>query len=92
MDWRELRYQTRERGGNGYCRPFRLLNQLLLHLTDGSSGQNSKTNAGMSKSASFAYDFLKDTGRIEASSLPPHLQSQAPVKMSKSCSDDDARQ
>lgn len=42
-----------------------------LHPVDGSSGQNSKTNSGMSKSASFAFEFPKDRGRLEAFSPPP---------------------
>lgn len=42
-----------------------------LHPIDGSSGQNSKTNSGMSKSASFAFEFPKDRGRLEAFSPPP---------------------
>lgn len=42
-----------------------------LHPIDGSSGQNSKTNSGMSKSASFAFEFPKDRGRLETFSPPP---------------------
>lgn len=42
-----------------------------LHPSDGSSGQNSKTSTGMSKSASFAFEFPKDRGRMEAFSPPP---------------------
>lgn len=42
-----------------------------LHPIDGTSGQNSKTNSGMSKSASFAFEFPKDRGRLEAFSPPP---------------------
>lgn len=42
-----------------------------LHPIDGSSGQTSKTNSGMSKSASFAFEFPKDRGRLEAFSPPP---------------------
>lgn len=42
-----------------------------LYPTDGFSGQNSKTSSGMSKSASFAFEFPKDRGRMEAFSPPP---------------------
>lgn len=42
-----------------------------LHPIDGSSGKNSKPNSGMSKSASFAFEFPKDRGRLEAFSPPP---------------------
>lgn len=42
-----------------------------LHPIDGASGQNGKTNSGMSKSASFAFEFPKDRGRLESFSPPP---------------------
>lgn len=43
-----------------------------LHPTDGSSsGQSGKAGTGMSKSASFAFEFPKDRGRMEAFSPPP---------------------
>ncbi|KAB0350095.1 hypothetical protein FD754_014952 [Muntiacus muntjak] len=42
-----------------------------LRATDGSSGQNSKAGTGMSKSASFAFEFPKDRSGIEAFSPPP---------------------
>ncbi|KAF6376651.1 PEAK1 related, kinase-activating pseudokinase 1 [Rhinolophus ferrumequinum] len=39
--------------------------------TDGSSGQHSKTGTGMSKSASFAFEFPKDRSGVDAFSPPP---------------------
>lgn len=59
-----------------------------LHPIDGTSGQNSKTNSGMSKSASFAFEFPKDRGRLEAfSPPPPPPKSRHLLKMNKSSSD-----
>ncbi|XP_069341320.1 inactive tyrosine-protein kinase PRAG1 [Eulemur rufifrons] len=59
-----------------------------LHPTDGSSGQNSKVGAGMSKSASFAFEFPKDRSGIEAfSPPPPPPKSRHLLKMNKSSSD-----
>ncbi|XP_040587757.1 inactive tyrosine-protein kinase PRAG1 isoform X2 [Mesocricetus auratus] len=56
--------------------------------TDGSSGQNSKASSGMSKSASFAFEFPKDRGRMEAfSPPPPPPKSRHLLKMNKSSSD-----
>lgn len=42
-----------------------------LRPTDGSSGQSSKVGTGMSKSASFAFEFPKDRSGIEVFSPPP---------------------
>lgn len=42
-----------------------------LHPTDGSSGHYNKASTGMSKSASFAFEFPKDRSRMEAFSPPP---------------------
>ncbi|XP_004682257.1 PREDICTED: tyrosine-protein kinase SgK223 [Condylura cristata] len=59
-----------------------------LHPTDSSSGQNSKAGAGMSKSASFAFEFPKDRSGIEAfSPPPPPPKSRNLLKMNKSSSD-----
>ncbi|XP_027259230.1 inactive tyrosine-protein kinase PRAG1 isoform X2 [Cricetulus griseus] len=59
-----------------------------LYPTDGFSGQNSKTSSGMSKSASFAFEFPKDRGRMEAfSPPPPPPKSRHLLKMNKSSSD-----
>ncbi|KAM6149796.1 inactive tyrosine-protein kinase PRAG1 [Erethizon dorsatum] len=59
-----------------------------LHPTDGSSGQNSKVGTGMSKSASFAFEFPKDRSRMEAfSPPPPPPKSRHLLKMNKSSSD-----
>lgn len=59
-----------------------------LHPIDGASGQNSKTNSGMSKSASFAFEFPKDRGRLESfSPPPPPPKSRHLLKMNKSSSD-----
>uniref|UniRef100_A0A8D2D6P3 Inactive tyrosine-protein kinase PRAG1 n=1 Tax=Sciurus vulgaris TaxID=55149 RepID=A0A8D2D6P3_SCIVU len=59
-----------------------------LHTTDGSSGQNSKAGTGMSKSASFAFEFPKDRSRMEAfSPPPPPPKSRHLLKMNKSSSD-----
>ncbi|KAI4529642.1 hypothetical protein MG293_020320 [Ovis ammon polii] len=56
--------------------------------TDGSSGQNSKAGTGMSKSASFAFEFPKDRSGIEAfSPPPPPPKSRHLLKMNKSSSD-----
>ncbi|XP_055272504.1 inactive tyrosine-protein kinase PRAG1 isoform X2 [Moschus berezovskii] len=59
-----------------------------LRPTDGSSGQNSKAGTGMSKSASFAFEFPKDRSGIEAfSPPPPPPKSRHLLKMNKSSSD-----
>nr|XP_005562683.2 inactive tyrosine-protein kinase PRAG1 [Macaca fascicularis] len=59
-----------------------------LHPTDGSSGQNSKVGTGMSKSASFAFEFPKDRSGIETfSPPPPPPKSRHLLKMNKSSSD-----
>uniref|UniRef100_A0A8C6RHL9 Inactive tyrosine-protein kinase PRAG1 n=2 Tax=Nannospalax galili TaxID=1026970 RepID=A0A8C6RHL9_NANGA len=59
-----------------------------LHPTDGSSGQNSKVSTGMSKSASFAFEFPKDRSRMDAfSPPPPPPKSRHLLKMNKSSSD-----
>ncbi|KFO38171.1 inactive tyrosine-protein kinase PRAG1 [Fukomys damarensis] len=59
-----------------------------LHPTDVSSGQNSKVRTGMSKSASFAFEFPKDRSRMEAfSPPPPPPKSRHLLKMNKSSSD-----
>ncbi|XP_066236358.1 inactive tyrosine-protein kinase PRAG1 [Saccopteryx leptura] len=55
---------------------------------DGSSGQSDKAGAGMSKSASFAFEFPKDRNGIEAfSPPPPPPKSRHLLKMNKSSSD-----
>ncbi|XP_057553870.1 inactive tyrosine-protein kinase PRAG1 [Hippopotamus amphibius kiboko] len=59
-----------------------------LHPTDSSSGQNSKAGTGISKSASFAFEFPKDRSGIEAfSPPPPPPKSRHLLKMNKSSSD-----
>ncbi|XP_007947065.1 inactive tyrosine-protein kinase PRAG1 [Orycteropus afer afer] len=59
-----------------------------LHPTDGSFRQNSKAGTGMSKSASFAFEFPKDRNGIEAfSPPPPPPKSRHLLKMNKSSSD-----
>lgn len=59
-----------------------------LRPTDSSSGQNSKIGTGMSKSASFAFEFPKDRSGIEAfSPPPPPPKSRHLLKMNKSSSD-----
>ncbi|XP_006834543.1 PREDICTED: tyrosine-protein kinase SgK223-like [Chrysochloris asiatica] len=59
-----------------------------LHPTDGSSRQNGKAGTGMSKSASFAFEFPKDRSRIETfSPPPPPPKSRHLLKMNKSSSD-----
>uniref|UniRef100_A0A2K6JZ08 PEAK1 related, kinase-activating pseudokinase 1 n=1 Tax=Rhinopithecus bieti TaxID=61621 RepID=A0A2K6JZ08_RHIBE len=59
-----------------------------LPPTDGSSGQNSKVGTGMSKSASFAFEFPKDRSGIETfSPPPPPPKSRHLLKMNKSSSD-----
>uniref|UniRef100_H0XMC0 Inactive tyrosine-protein kinase PRAG1 n=1 Tax=Otolemur garnettii TaxID=30611 RepID=H0XMC0_OTOGA len=59
-----------------------------LNPADGSSGQNSKVGSGMSKSASFAFEFPKDRSGIEAfSPPPPPPKSRHLLKMNKSSSD-----
>lgn len=56
--------------------------------TDGSSGQHSKTGTGMSKSASFAFEFPKDRSGVDAfSPPPPPPKSRHLLKMNKSSSD-----
>ncbi|XP_058576130.1 inactive tyrosine-protein kinase PRAG1 isoform X3 [Neofelis nebulosa] len=56
--------------------------------TDGSSGQSSKVGTGMSKSASFAFEFPKDRSGIEVfSPPPPPPKSRHLLKMNKSSSD-----
>uniref|UniRef100_A0ABI7Y270 Protein kinase domain-containing protein n=1 Tax=Felis catus TaxID=9685 RepID=A0ABI7Y270_FELCA len=59
-----------------------------LRPTDGSSGQSSKVGTGMSKSASFAFEFPKDRSGIEVfSPPPPPPKSRHLLKMNKSSSD-----
>ncbi|XP_006884207.1 PREDICTED: tyrosine-protein kinase SgK223-like [Elephantulus edwardii] len=59
-----------------------------LHPVDGSSRPNSKAGTGMSKSASFAFEFPKDRSGIEAfSPPPPPPKSRHLLKMNKSSSD-----
>lgn len=59
-----------------------------LHPTDGSSGHYNKASTGMSKSASFAFEFPKDRSRLEAfSPPPPPPKSRHLLKMNKSSSD-----
>ncbi|XP_003412467.2 inactive tyrosine-protein kinase PRAG1 [Loxodonta africana] len=59
-----------------------------LHPTDGPSSQNSKAGTGMSKSASFAFEFPKDRSGIEVfSPPPPPPKSRHLLKMNKSSSD-----
>ncbi|XP_049487629.1 inactive tyrosine-protein kinase PRAG1 isoform X3 [Panthera uncia] len=59
-----------------------------LHPTDGSFGQSSKVGTGMSKSASFAFEFPKDRSGIEVfSPPPPPPKSRHLLKMNKSSSD-----
>ncbi|KAM5264059.1 inactive tyrosine-protein kinase PRAG1 [Ctenodactylus gundi] len=59
-----------------------------LHPTQGSSGPNSKLGTGMSKSASFAFEFPKDRSGMEAfSPPPPPPKSRHLLKMNKSSSD-----
>ncbi|XP_059857046.1 inactive tyrosine-protein kinase PRAG1 isoform X1 [Delphinus delphis] len=56
--------------------------------TDGASGPKSKAGTGMSKSASFAFEFPKDKSGIEAfSPPPPPPKSRHLLKMNKSSSD-----
>ncbi|XP_036154369.1 inactive tyrosine-protein kinase PRAG1 isoform X1 [Myotis myotis] len=56
--------------------------------TDGASGQNDKAGTGMSKSASFAFEFPKDRHGIETfSPPPPPPKSRHLLKMNKSSSD-----
>ncbi|XP_021568720.1 tyrosine-protein kinase SgK223 [Carlito syrichta] len=60
----------------------------LHYPAEGSSGQNSKVGTGMSKSASFAFEFPKDRSRIETfSPPPPPPKSRHLLKMNKSSSD-----
>ncbi|XP_047627871.1 inactive tyrosine-protein kinase PRAG1 isoform X1 [Phacochoerus africanus] len=62
----------------------------LHHLRpiDGTSGQNNKAGTGMSKSASFAFEFPKDRSGIETfSPPPPPPKSRHLLKMNKSSSD-----
>lgn len=69
-------------------RPFKLLDWLLLHLTNGSSGQNSRSHSGMSQSASSASELPKGHGQdrgILTSSPPP--QSRHLLQMDTSSSD-----
>ncbi|KAM4836814.1 inactive tyrosine-protein kinase PRAG1 isoform 2-T3 [Thomomys bottae] len=59
-----------------------------LHPSDGSSGQNGKAGTGMSKSASFAFEFPKDRSGMETfSPPPPPPKSRHLLKMNKSSSD-----
>lgn len=60
-----------ERGGKWPLDPASSSAWHRLCPTDGSSGQNSKAGTGMSKSASFAFEFPKDRSGIEAFSPPP---------------------
>lgn len=56
--------------------------------TDGSSGHHSKSGTGMSKSASFAFEFPKDRSGVDAfSPPPPPPKSRHLLKMNKSSSD-----
>nr|KAF6428300.1 PEAK1 related, kinase-activating pseudokinase 1 [Rousettus aegyptiacus] len=56
---------------NGTTDPSNSSTWHRLCPTDGSSGQNNKAITGMSKSASFAFEFPKDRSGIEAFSPPP---------------------
>lgn len=59
-----------------------------LRPTDGSSGESSKAGTGMSKSASFAFEFPKDRSGMEAfPPPPPPPKSRHLLKMNKSSSD-----
>ncbi|XP_035925954.2 inactive tyrosine-protein kinase PRAG1 [Halichoerus grypus] len=59
-----------------------------LRPADGCSGQSSKVGTGMSKSASFAFEFPKDRSGIEVfSPPPPPPKSRHLLKMNKSSSD-----
>ncbi|XP_007520017.1 inactive tyrosine-protein kinase PRAG1 [Erinaceus europaeus] len=59
-----------------------------IHPTDSSSEQNIKVGTGMSKSASFAFEFPKDRSGIETfSPPPPPPKSRHLLKMNKSSSD-----
>nr|KAF6428301.1 PEAK1 related, kinase-activating pseudokinase 1 [Rousettus aegyptiacus] len=73
---------------NGTTDPSNSSTWHRLCPTDGSSGQNNKAITGMSKSASFAFEFPKDRSGIEAfSPPPPPPKSRHLLKMNKSSSD-----
>ncbi|KAM6221544.1 inactive tyrosine-protein kinase PRAG1 [Rhynchocyon petersi] len=59
-----------------------------LHPAGGASRPNSKAGTGMSKSASFAFEFPKDRSGVQAfSPPPPPPKSRHLLKMNKSSSD-----
>lgn len=56
---------------NGTAEPSSSSTWHRLCPSDGASGQNSKMGTGMSKSASFAFEFPKDRSGVDAFSPPP---------------------
>lgn len=73
---------------NGTTEPSNSSTWHRLRPGDSSSGQSSKAGTGMSKSASFAFEFPKDRGGTEAfSPPPPPPKSRHLLKMNKSSSD-----
>ncbi|XP_016064542.1 PREDICTED: tyrosine-protein kinase SgK223 isoform X1 [Miniopterus natalensis] len=73
---------------NGTTTPSNSSTWHHLCPTDSSSGQNDKAGTGMSKSASFAFEFPKDRNGTEAfSPPPPPPKSRHLLKMNKSSSD-----
>ncbi|XP_006751725.1 inactive tyrosine-protein kinase PRAG1-like, partial [Leptonychotes weddellii] len=73
---------------NGTADPSNSSAWHCLRPTDGCSGQSSKVGTGMSKSASFAFEFPKDRSGIEVfSPPPPPPKSRHLLKMNKSSSD-----
>ncbi|XP_069924614.1 inactive tyrosine-protein kinase PRAG1 [Oryctolagus cuniculus] len=75
---------------NGPMAPSSASTWHRVHPTDGSSssGQHGKASTGMSKSASFAFEFPKDRSRMETfSPPPPPPKSRHLLKMNKSSSD-----
>ncbi|KAM7111646.1 inactive tyrosine-protein kinase PRAG1 isoform 1-T2 [Molossus nigricans] len=73
---------------NGTTHPSNSSTWHHLCPTDSSSRQNDKAGTGMSKSASFAFEFPKDRNGIEAfSPPPPPPKSRHLLKMNKSSSD-----
>ncbi|XP_032705922.1 inactive tyrosine-protein kinase PRAG1-like [Lontra canadensis] len=73
---------------NGTAEPSSSSTWHRLRPTDSSSAQSSKVGTGMSKSASFAFEFPKDRSGIEVfSPPPPPPKSRHLLKMNKSSSD-----
>nr|XP_036853369.1 inactive tyrosine-protein kinase PRAG1 [Manis javanica]XP_036853379.1 inactive tyrosine-protein kinase PRAG1 [Manis javanica] len=73
---------------NGTADPSSAATWHRLHPASGSSGQSSKPGTGMSKSASFAFEFPKDRSGMETfSPPPPPPKSRHLLKMNKSSSD-----